>query len=133
MKAATILAFALAASTASYAQAPPGGATPRTGPASEASPMFQRHHAMAGIMKDMVKEMVSMQEEMDKAEWTPEMRRQMAVKMKRMSGMMRRMSGWADRPTMKEPEMKRQYEEMRRHMDEMSKSHATANAQGGSK
>ena len=96
----------------------------QTGPASEASPMFQRHHAMAGIMKNMVQEMGRMQEELEKGEPVPEMRAQMATKMKRMSEMMRRMSGWADRPTMKEPEMRKQYEEMRRQMDEMSKSHS---------
>ena len=75
-----------------------------------------------------------MQEEMEKGEPLPEMRVQMATKMKRMSEMMRRMSemmrrmsGWADLPTMKEPEMRKQYEEMRRQMDEMTKSHSTSN------
>ena len=121
---ATILAFALAATPASYAQAPAAGAAPRTGPASEASPIFQRHHAMAGIMKDMVQEMSRMAEEMGSSESTPLMRSQMAAKMKRMSEMMRRMSGWADAPVMREPEMRRQFEEMRRQMDEMSKPNA---------
>ena len=120
---AAILAATIAASPASFAQALAGEAAPRTGPASEASPMFQRHHAMAGIMKDMVQEMSRMQEEMGKGELTPEVRKQMAAKMKRMSEMMRRMSGWADRPTMKEPEMRREFEEMRRQMDGMAKSH----------
>lgn len=94
-----------------------------TGPASEASPMFQRHHAMAGIMKDMVAEMVRMQEEMGKSEMAPETRKAMATNMRRMSDMMRRMSGWADRPTMKEPEMRKAYQEMRRQMEEMSRAH----------
>lgn len=118
---ATILAAALVVSPASLAQAPASQAAPRTGPASEASPMFQRHHAMAGIMKDMVQEMNRMHADMGKGEMTPEARKQMAAKMKRMSEMMRRMSGWADRPTMKEPEMRRQFEEMRKQMGEMSK------------
>ena len=117
---ATVVAAVLASSHTSLAQAPP------TGPASEASPMFQRHHAMAGIMKDMVQEMSRMQEEMGKGESTPEGRKAMAVKMRRMSEMMRRMSGWADRPTMKEPEMRRQFEEMRRQMDGMPTSHSMA-------
>jgi len=124
---ATILAATLVVTPASFAQAPAGEPALRTGPASEASPMFQRHHAMAGIMQDMVQEMSRMQEEMGKGEMTPEMRKQMATKMKRMSEMMRRMSGWADRPTMKEPEMRRQLEEMRRQMDGMSKSHSMNN------
>ena len=113
---AAILAATLAASPSSFAQASAGEAAPRTGLASEASPMFQRHHAMAGIMKDMVAEMSRMQEEMGKGEPTPAGRRQMAAKMKRMSEMMRRMSGWADRPVMKDPEMNRQLQEMRRQM-----------------
>lgn len=113
---AAILAAILAASLPSFAQAQAGEAAPRTGPASEASPMFQRHHAMAGIMKDMVVEMSRMQEEMGKGEPTPAARKQMAAKMKRMSETMRRMSGWADRPTMKEAEMQRQLQEMRRQM-----------------
>lgn len=113
---AAILAATLAASPPSFAQAPAREAAPRTGPASEASPMFQRHHAMAGIMKDMVTEMSRMQEEMGKGEPAPAARKQMAVKMKRMSEMMRRMSGWADRPTMKEAEMQGQLQEMRRQM-----------------
>lgn len=119
---ATILAAALLVSPASFAQVPAGEPAPRTGPASEASPMFQRHHAMAGIMKEMVQEMGRMQEEMERGDSTPAMRKQMAAKMKRMSDMMKRMSGWADRPTMKEPEAHRQYEAMRKQMDEMSKS-----------
>lgn len=53
-----------------------------------------------------------MHEEMGKDEMTPEVRKQMATTMKRMSEMMRRISGWADRPTMKEPEMRRQMDEM---------------------
>ena len=117
---ATTIAAALVASSASFAQAPAGEAVPRTGPASEASPMFQRYHAMAGLMKDMVQEMSRMQEEMGKGEMTPDARKQMATKMKRMSGL-------ADRPTMKEPEMRREYEEMRRQMDEMSKSPSMSN------
>ena len=123
---ASILAAVLAASPASFAQAPSAESAPRTGPASEASPMFQRHHAMAGIMKDMVEEMSRMQEEMGGAGMTPAMRGQMATNMKRMSEMMRRMSGWADRPTMKEPEARRQFEEMRRQMDEMSRPHSAS-------
>ena len=98
-----------------------------TWPAGEASPLFQRHHAMAGIMKDMVREMSGMQEEMEKGAPAPDMRRQMAAKMKRMSEMMQRMSGLADRPTMKEPEARKQYEEMRRQMDEMSRSPSMSN------
>jgi len=117
---ATVLAAVLVSSPTSLAQAP----APPTALGSEASPMFQRHHAMAGIMKDMVQEMSRMQEEMGNGETTPEGRRAMATKMKRMSEMMRRMSGWADRPTMKEPEMRRQFEEMRRQMDGMSRSHS---------
>ena len=123
---ASILAAALAASPASFAQVPSSESAPRTGPASEASPMFQRHHAMAGIMKDMIHEMTRMQEEMEKGEPTPEMRKRMATNMRRMSEMMRRMSGGADRPVMKESEMRREFEEMRRQMDEMSKSHSMA-------
>ena len=118
---AMILAFALAAAPSSFAQSPGGAAGPRTGPASEASPIFQRHHAMAGIMKDMVQEMSRMTEEMGASESTPATRKQMAEKMKRMSEMMRRMSGWADGPVMREPQMRRQLEEMRRQMDDMSK------------
>jgi len=121
---AAILAFALAAVPASFAQAPGGAPGQRTGPASEASSIFQRHHAMAGIMKDMAQEMTRMTEEMRSSEDTPLMRRQMAAKMKRMSEMMRRMSGWADGPVMREPEMRRQFEEMRRRMDDMSKPNA---------
>lgn len=121
---AAFLAAALVSSPASSAQPPAGETAPRTGPASEASPMFQRHHAMAGIMKDMVREMSRMQEEMGKGELTPQMRNLMTTNMKRMSEMMRRMSGSIDRPTMKEPEMRRQFEEMRRQMDEMSRSHS---------
>lgn len=124
---ATILATALLAWPAAFAQAPQSEAAPRTGPASEASPLFRRHHAMAGIMKEMMQEMGRMQEEMERGEPTPEMRKQMAADMKRMSEMMRRMSGLADRPTMKEPEARRQYEEMQKQMDEMSKSHSMSN------
>ena len=85
--------------------------------------MFQRHHAMAGIMKDMVAEMMRMQKDMAGSEMPPETRKAMAANMKRMSEMMRRMSGWADRPTMKEPEMHKQFQEMQRQMDEMSRAH----------
>ena len=123
---ATILAAALVVSPATFAQAP-GEAAPQTGPASEASPLFRRHHAMAGIMKEMMQEMGRMQEEMERGEPTPEMRKQMAAEMKRMSEMMRRMSGLADRPTMKEPEARRQFEQMQKQMDEMSKSHSMSN------
>ena len=77
---ATILAAALVVSPTSIAQAPASQAAPRTGPASEASPMFQRHHAMAGIMKDMVQEMNRMHADMGKGEMTPEARQQMAAK-----------------------------------------------------
>ena len=125
---ATILAAALVASPVSFAQAPAGEAVPWTGPASEASPLFQRHHAMPGIMKDMGVEMGRMQEELSKGELSPEARKQMAAKMKRMSEMMQRMSGLQDRPTMKEPEMERQFEQMSREMDEMSKSHPMADS-----
>lgn len=119
---ATILAAMLAASPVSFAQASArAGEAPRTGPASEASPMFQRHHAMAGIMKDMVWAMSGMQEELDRGAATPEQARRMAAQMKRMSEMMRRMSGWADRPTMKQPEFQRQFDEMRREMMAMEK------------
>ena len=58
---ATLLAAALVVAPASLAQVPAGAPAQQTGPASEASPMFQRHHAMAGIMKDMVQEMSRMQ------------------------------------------------------------------------
>ena len=120
----TILTAALLDPAATFAQTPPRQATaPATGPASEASPMFQRHHAMAGIMKDMVQEMNRMQADMANADkLSPEARKHMAANMKRMSSMMRRMSGWADRPTMKEPEMRKQYEEMRKQMDGMSRA-----------
>lgn len=121
---ATLLAAALAFSPASFAQASAAETTPRTGPASEASPTFQRHHAMAGIMKDMVREMSRMQEAMGRGDLTPQMRKLMATNMKGMAEMMRRMSGSIDRPTMKEPAMRRQLEEMRRQMDEMSRSHS---------
>ena len=110
-----LLAAAFATATVACAQSP---TPPQTGPAAEASPMFQRHHAMAGIMKDMLQEMSGMQEDMTKGDLSPEM----AIKMKRMSQMMRRMSGWADRPTMKEPEMRRLAEEMCKQMQEMAKS-----------
>lgn len=120
---ATLLALALVTSPTALAQAPAGASPPRTGPASEASPIFQRHHAMAGIMKDMVQEMSRMHEEVG-SEMTPEDRKRMAVKMKQMSDMMRRMSGWADGPVMREPEMRRQFDAMRRQMDEMPKSHS---------
>ena len=103
--------------------AQPLSETPRTGPASEASPLFQRHHAMAGIMQDMEKEMARMQEEMAAGPPTPEAQHDMAVKMKRMARLMQRMSGLADRPTMETREMQRQYERMRREMDEMKKGH----------
>lgn len=119
---ASLLAAAmLSVYPAAIAQAPSAAPAPRTGPASEASPMFQRHHAMAGIMKDMVREMTRMQDEMARGDPGPEASRRMAGKMARMSEMMRLMSGAADRPTMKEPEMRRQFDEMRRQMDEMSK------------
>ncbi len=118
--AAMFVAATLMTSPVSSARAA-GEPAPRTGPASEASPMFQRHEAMAGIMKDMVEMMSRMQEEMARADVSPEARKHMAKDMKRMSEMMSRMSGAADRPTMKEPEMRRQFEEMRRQMDEMSK------------
>jgi hypothetical protein len=121
---AMILAAALASLPASFAQAPAGEAAPRTGPASEVSPMFQRHHAMAGIMKDMVQEMSRMQEEVGKGDLSPPMRKQMATNMKKMSQMMRRMSGAVDRPTMKEAEMRRLSEDMHRQMDQMSQSHS---------
>jgi len=125
---ATILAASLVAPPVSFAQVPAGEAAPWTGPASEASPLFQRHHAMPGIMKAMGVEMGRMQEEMSKGELSPEARKQMAAKMKRMSEMMQRMSGLQDRPTMKEPEMQRQFEQMSREMDEMSKSHPMADS-----
>ena len=100
---------------------------PRTGPASEASPMFQRHHAMAGIMKEMGDEMHRMQNDMANLDrLPPEGRKRMAADMKRMAAMMQRMSGLADRPTMSDAEMKKQFDEMRRDMDSMSKSHARA-------
>lgn len=121
---ATLLVAALATSSALWAQAPAVPSASRTGPASEASPMFQRHHAMAGIMKDMVQEMSRMQEDVGKGEMTRDERKRMSVKMKKMSDMMRRMSGWADAPIMREPEMRRQFDAMRRHMDEMPKSHS---------
>jgi hypothetical protein len=120
-----VLVVAAAALTA-HAQSVPVPPEQQTGPASEASPMFQRHHAMAGIMKEMVQEMSRMQDELSKGEMSAQARSRMARDMKRMSGMMQRMSGWADRPTMKEPEMRRQYEQMRRQMDEMRKSHDAA-------
>ena len=98
--------------------------TPPTGAASEASPMFQRHHAMAGLMNDMGEQMRRMQEDMASFDQLPpEARKHMAEDMRRMSRLMRRMSGWADRPTMKEAEMRRQYEEMRREMEAMSRAH----------
>ncbi|MEO8315247.1 MAG: hypothetical protein ABI645_10670 [Pseudomonadota bacterium] len=114
-KRAAMLAAALATATVAWAQSP---TPPQTGLAAEASPMFQRHHAMAGIMKDMQQEMSRMQEDMSRGDVSPEM----AAKMKRMSQVMLRMSGWADRPTMKEPEMRRLAEEMHKQMQEMSKS-----------
>ena len=117
--AATIACAALTFPAPSTAQSVPEA--PRTGPASEASPMFQRHHAMAGIMQDMVKEMSRMQERMSAGPTDAAAQREMAARMKRMSGMMQRMAGWADRPTMSEPEMRKRYEMMRREMDEMKK------------
>jgi len=117
---------ALVSSTAGFAQAPLTAPAPKTGPASEASPMFQRHHAMAGIMRDMAREMGRMQDDMAMADLKPEKREQMASKLKRMSEMMRLMSGAVDRPTMKEPEMRRRFDEMRRQLDEMSRSHSGA-------
>lgn len=45
---AMISAAVRAASPASFAQARAREAAPRTGPASEAFPMFHRHHAMSG-------------------------------------------------------------------------------------
>jgi hypothetical protein len=85
--------------------------------------MFQRHHAMAGIMAEMAAEMTHMKQEMDRGEMSPEVHKAMAAKMKRMSRMMARMSGWADRPTMKEPAMRKEFDDMRRQMDEMSGAH----------
>ena len=117
--AATIACAALTLPALSTAQ--PLSEAPRTGPASEASPMFQRHHAMAGIMQDMVKEMSRMQEQMSAGPPSAEAQREIAAKMKRMSRMMQRMAGLADRPTMSEPEARKQYEKMRREMDEMKK------------
>ena len=118
--AAAFLVALLVPATPALAQP---AATP-TGPASEASPMFQRHHAMAGLMKDMAETMRRMQEDMaDFDKLSPETRRHMADDMKRMSRLMQRMSGWADRPTMNESEMRRQYEEMRREMEAMSRAH----------
>jgi hypothetical protein len=121
-----LLAAALAFAPLSHSQSAPRA--PQSGPASEASPMFQRHHAMAGIMKDMIDEMSRMQAQMDKGELTLEMRKQLASKMTRMSDMMRRMSGLTDRPTMKDPEARKQYEEMRKQMDDMMKSAPMSNA-----
>lgn len=116
----TLLSAFLAAAPLSYGQSAP--AVPQTGPASEASPMFQRHHAMAGIMKEMVVQMDLMRSEMGQGHPTAESRKRMAADMERMSSMMRRMSGWADRPAMSEPEMRRQFDEMQREMAEMSAS-----------
>ncbi|MGE0356436.1 MAG: hypothetical protein AB7P08_05915 [Burkholderiales bacterium] len=92
---------ALVSSTAGFAQAPLTAPAPKTGPASEASPMFQRHHAMAGIMRDMAREMGRMQDDVAKTGLKPEKREHMAAKVKRMSEMMWLMSGAVDRPTMK--------------------------------
>ena len=121
-----MLSTALLLSPLAYSQTSPQAL--QTGPASEASPMFQRHHAMAAIMKDMVVEMARMQEDMGKNEMTAGARKQMVANMKRMSDMMRRMSGLADRPTMNEPQARQQVEDMRRQMDEMSRSHAMGNS-----
>ena len=85
--------------------------------------MSQRHQAMAGIMKDLVVEMTRMQEQMGAGEPTPEMRKQMALNMRRMSEMMQRMSGLTEYANMSKPEFHRQLEEMRRQMDEMLQAH----------
>lgn len=124
------IATALAiAAPAALAQTPAGEPpVTQTGPASEASPLFRRHHSMAGIMKRMVEEMSAMQAEMDKGEPTPEARHAMARKMKEMSALMRRMSGLADRSTMSSAEARRQAEEMERQMDAMAKSPAMKEA-----
>ena len=119
---AMFVAATLVTSPVSSAQ-PAGNPAPRTGPASEASPMFRRYQAMAAIMKDMVEMMSRMHEEMTQADASPEARKHMAKDMKRMSEMMSRMSGAADRPTMGEPEMRRQFDEMRAEMARMKQSH----------
>ena len=120
-------AFIVVALLSTAALAQHAGPVTPTGPASEASPMFQRYHAMAGVMKQMTDEMARMQGDMANADkMTPEGRTRMAADMKRMAKMMRRMSGLADRPSMSDPQAKKEFDDMRREMDAMSKSHARA-------
>ncbi len=90
-----------------------------SGGAVQPSAVSQSHQMMYGMMKDMSQEMSKMTEQMARGEPTPELKKQLAQRMNRMSTMMHRMAGLQDRPAMKEPEMQKQMEKMRTQMDDM--------------
>ena len=117
----TLLAAALALAPTLHAQPAKDTSAQQAGPQAGVWPEIRRQQDMQKLMQDMAQEMVRMQEQMGKEGMTPEMRRAMAARMKRMSELMRRMSGLMDRPAMREPEMKKQFDDMRKQMDQMMK------------
>ena len=93
-----------------------------TGPGYKVTPEMQRYREVAGLMRDMSRQMNTMQESIAKGEMSPERRKRMQDQLKEMSDMMARMSGLADRPAMNDPETRKQTGEMRKQMDNMMRA-----------
>ena len=117
-------ALVLAASGPSVlAQGMPGKMDAGTaGPGYEVTAEMQRYREMAGLMRDMSRQMNKMQEGMTKSEMSPARRKRMQQQLKEMSAMMGRMAGLADRPSMNDPETRKQTAEMRKQMDNVMRA-----------
>ncbi|MGB5080365.1 MAG: hypothetical protein WBO23_06450 [Burkholderiales bacterium] len=117
-------ALVLAASASgppALAQGMPGkmDAGRTTGPGYEVTAEMQRYREMAGVMRDMSRQMNKMQESMATGEMLPERRKRMQQQLKEMSDVMSRMAGLADRPSMNDPDTRKQTGEMRKQVDDM--------------
>lgn len=118
MRGAKVIMFALGMAGL-LAMGAGGPVAAQSGAASTRDSTSQHHRMLQQMMKDMTTEMAGMTEAMSKGDLNPQIRSQMADRMRRMSGLMRRMSGLASRPAMSEPEAEKQMEQMRKSMDRM--------------
>lgn len=97
-------------------------AIPPGSPGYEISAEMQHYREIAGLMRDMSRQMNIIQEGMAKGEMSPEKRKRMQQQLKEMSEMMARMTVVADRPAMNDPRTRKQTEEMRKQMDNMMRT-----------
>ena len=90
-----------------------------TGPGYEVTAEMRHYREVAGLMRDMSRQMNKLQESMAKGAMSPERQKRMQRQLKEMSAIMAGMSGLTDRPSMNDPDVRKQTGEMRKQMDNL--------------